>query len=47
MTIAFDFIADDFERAKAAYAERCVKNRANIEKRYSKQIVRLRIESIR
>lgn len=33
-SIAFDFIADDVSRAKAAYDERCAKNQRNIEKRY-------------
>lgn len=28
-SIAFDFIADDIDRAKAAYAEKCRKNREN------------------
>lgn len=34
-SIAFDFIADDIERARAAYNERCAKNRRNIQKRYA------------
>lgn len=29
-SIAFDFIADDINRAKAAYDERCAKNQRNI-----------------
>ena len=36
-SIAFDFIADDINRAKAAYDERCAKNQQNIEKRYARQ----------
>lgn len=36
-SIAFDFIADDINRAKAAYEERCAKNQRNIEKRYARQ----------
>lgn len=36
-SIAFDFIADDINRAKAAYDERCAKNQRNIEKRYARQ----------
>lgn len=36
-SIAFDFIADDINRAKAAYDERCTKNQRNIEKRYARQ----------
>ena len=36
-SIAFDFIADDINRAKAAYEERCAKNHRNIEKRYARQ----------
>jgi hypothetical protein len=36
-SIAFDFIADDINRAKAAYDERCVKNQRNIEKRYARK----------
>lgn len=36
-SIAFDFIADDINRAKAAYEERCAKNKRNIEKRYARQ----------
>lgn len=36
-SIAFDFIADDINRAKAAYEERCAKNQRNIEKRYTRQ----------
>ncbi len=36
-SIAFDFIADDINRAKAAYEERCAKNQRNIEKRYAHQ----------
>ena len=28
-SIAFDFIADDIDRAKASYEEKCSKNRAN------------------
>lgn len=34
-SIAFDFIADDIERARAAYNERCAKNKRNIQKRYT------------
>lgn len=34
-SIAFDFIADDIERAKAAYNERCAQNKRNIQKRYA------------
>lgn len=34
-SIAFDFIADDVSRAKAAYDERCAKNQRNIKKRYA------------
>jgi hypothetical protein len=34
-SIAFDFIADDINRAKAAYDERCAKNQRNIKKRYA------------
>lgn len=34
-SIAFDFIADDIERARVAYDERCAKNKRNIEKRYA------------
>ena len=36
-SIAFDFIADDINRAKAAYEERCAKNQRNIGKRYARQ----------
>lgn len=36
-SIAFDFIADDINRAKEAYDERCAKNQRNIEKRYARQ----------
>lgn len=36
-SIAFDFIADDINRAKVAYDERCAKNKCNIEKRYARQ----------
>ena len=36
-SIAFDFIADDVSRAKAAYDERCAKNQRNIEKRYARR----------
>ena len=36
-SIAFDFIADDINRAKAAYEGRCAKNQRNIEKRYARQ----------
>lgn len=36
-SIAFDFIADDINRAKAAYEERFAKNQRNIEKRYARQ----------
>lgn len=36
-SIAFDFIADDINRAKAAYEERCAKNQRNIERRYARQ----------
>lgn len=36
-SIAFDFIADDINRAKATYEERCAKNQRNIEKRYARQ----------
>ena len=33
-SIAFDFIADDIDRAKQAYDDRCKTNRENIKKRY-------------
>lgn len=33
-SIAFDFIADDIDRAKQSYDDRCKKNRENIKKRY-------------
>ena len=42
-SIAFDFIADDINRAKAAYDERCAKNQRNIEKRYARQIGRAHV----
>ncbi len=32
-SIAFDFIADDIDRAKANYEEKCSKNRANANSR--------------
>ena len=35
-SIAFDFIADDINRAKAAYDERCAKNQRNAKKRYAR-----------
>lgn len=34
-SIAFDFIADDIERAQQAYDAKCQKNAANIAKRYA------------
>ena len=33
--VAFDFIADDIDRSKSAYAEKCESNRRNIGRRYS------------
>ena len=33
-SVAFDFIADDIDRAKAAYDEKCSKNKKSISKRY-------------
>lgn len=33
-SVAFDFIADDIDRAKAAYEEKCSKNKKSISKRY-------------
>lgn len=33
-SVAFDFIADDIDRAKKSYKERCQKNRDNVNKRY-------------
>lgn len=33
-SVAFDFIADDIDRAKAAYDEKCSKNKKNVEARY-------------
>lgn len=35
-SIAFDFIADDIDRSKMAYAETCARNKQNIEKRYDR-----------
>lgn len=35
-SIAFDFIADDIDRAKEAYDEKCAKNKKNIESRYER-----------
>ena len=35
-SIAFDFIADDIDRAKEAYNGRCAINKANIDKRYTR-----------
>lgn len=35
-SIAFDFIADDIDRAREAYEEKCSKNKKNIEKRYDR-----------
>lgn len=34
--VAFDFIADDIDRAKKAYDDRCNTNRKNVEKRYDR-----------
>ena len=36
-SVAFDFIADDIDRAKSAYDEKCSKNRKNIEERYDRK----------
>lgn len=36
-SVAFDFIADDIDRAKAAYDEKCSKNKKNIEERYERK----------
>ena len=36
-SIAFDFIADDIDRAKDNYADQCEKNRKNIQKRYNNE----------
>lgn len=33
--VAFDFIADDIDRAKEAYAEKCEKNRSKAKKRWN------------
>ena len=33
--IAFDFIAEDIDRSKAAYSAKCTRNRENIMKRYA------------
>lgn len=35
-SIAFDFIADDIDRAKENYADRCERNRKNVSKRYDR-----------
>jgi hypothetical protein len=34
-SLAFDFIAVDIEKSKAAYAEKCRKNAENIQKRWN------------
>lgn len=36
-SIAFDFIADDIDRAKKSYEDKCTKNRANSMKRHEKE----------
>lgn len=36
-SIAFDFIADDIDRAKDNYSDQCEKNRKNIQKRYNNE----------